>query len=55
VKEGQGPLTGYRLVASVAESAGGNIFIRFIGPEKTVVAGLAKYEQLLSSLQPENR
>lgn len=54
VKERQGPLAGYRLVASVAEGAGGNIFIRFIGPEKTVAAGLAKYEQLLSSLQPGN-
>ena len=31
VKEGQGPLTGYLMVASVAEGAGGNIFIRFIG------------------------
>ncbi|MGA2711731.1 MAG: hypothetical protein ABSG41_01390 [Bryobacteraceae bacterium] len=53
VKEGQGPLTGYRMVASVAEGAGGNIFIRFIGPERTVTAGLAKYEHLLSSLQPQ--
>lgn len=52
VKEGQGPMAGYRMVASVAQGPGGNIFIRFIGPEKTVTAGLAKYEQLLSSLQP---
>jgi hypothetical protein len=44
-------LPGYRMLAAVAEGAGGNIFIRFIGPEKTVTAGLAKYEQLLGSLQ----
>jgi hypothetical protein len=52
VKEGQGALPGYRMLAAIAEGAGGNIFIRFIGPEKTVTAGLAKYEQLLASLQP---
>lgn len=53
VKEGQGPLPKYRMLAAIAEGAGGNIFIRFIGPEKTVTAGLAKYEQLLASLQPK--
>ena len=53
VKEGQGPQAGYRMLAAVAEGAGGNIFIRFIGPEKTVAAGMAKYEQLLTSLQRE--
>jgi hypothetical protein len=52
VKEGQGPLPAYRMLAAIAEGAGGNIFIRFIGPEKTVTAGLAKYEALLDSLQP---
>jgi hypothetical protein len=52
VKEGQGALPGYRMLAAIAEGAGGNIFFRFIGPEKTVAAGLAKYEQLLASLQP---
>jgi hypothetical protein len=52
VKEGQGALPGYRMLAAIAAGAGGNIFIRFIGPEKTVTAGLAKYEQLLASLQP---
>jgi hypothetical protein len=52
VKEGQGALPGYRMLAAIAEGAGGNIFIRFIGPEKTVTAGLAKYEQLLASLEP---
>jgi hypothetical protein len=53
VKEGQGALPGYRMLAAIAEGAGGNIFIRFIGPEKTVTAGLGKYEQLLASLQPK--
>ena len=53
VKEGQGPQSGYHMMAAVAEGPGGNIFIRFIGPEKVVAAGLAKYEQLLASLQRE--
>src|SRR5580698_7396647 len=44
-------MPGYRMLAAIAEGAGGNIFIRFIGPEKTVTAGLAKYEQLLASLR----
>jgi len=50
---GQGAQAGYRMLAAIVEGAGGNIFIRFIGPEKTVTAGLAKYEQLLASLQPK--
>jgi hypothetical protein len=53
VKDGQGALTGYQMLAAIAEGVGGNIFIRFIGPEKTVTAGLAKYEQLIASLQPK--
>ena len=53
VKEGQGPQSGYRMMAAVAEGPGGNIFIRFVGPEKTVAAGQAKYEQLLASIQRE--
>jgi len=53
VKEGQGPQPGYRMIAAVAEGTGGNIFIRFIGPDKAVAAGQAKYEQLLASLQKE--
>jgi len=53
VKEGQGPQSGYRMLAAVAEGPGGNIFIRFIGPERTVTAGQAKYEQLLATLQRE--
>ncbi|HWE53769.1 MAG TPA: hypothetical protein VG273_28520 [Bryobacteraceae bacterium] len=53
VEEGQGPQPGYRMIATVAEGKGGNLFIRFIGPQKTVTAELPKYEQLLSSFQPE--
>jgi hypothetical protein len=53
VKEGQGPIPGYRMIATVAEGPTGNLFIRFIGPEKTVTASLAKYEQLLASFQRE--
>ena len=52
-KEGQGPQAGYRMMAAVATGSGGNIFIRFIGPEKAVGANAAKYEQLLASLGPQ--
>jgi hypothetical protein len=50
---GEAPMPNYRMMAAVAEGSGGNIFIRFIGPEKTVTAGAAKYEQLLNSLERE--
>jgi len=53
VKEGQGPLPNYRMVATVAEGPKGNLFIRFIGPQKTVTTELPKYEQLLSTFQRE--
>jgi len=51
VKEGQGPQPNYRMIATVAEGKTGNLFIRFIGPEKTIAAELPKYEQLLASFQ----
>jgi hypothetical protein len=51
VKEGQGPQPNYRMIATVTEGKTGNLFIRFIGPAKTVSAELPKYEQLLASFQ----
>lgn len=45
------PQPNYRMVATVAEGPKGNLFIRFIGPQKTVAAELPKYEQLLASFQ----
>jgi hypothetical protein len=51
VKAGQSPQPGYRMLATVAEGPGGNIFIRLIGPEKAVAAAQPAYEKLLLSLQ----
>lgn len=51
VREGQGPQPNYRMMAAVAEGPGGNIFFRFIGPEKSVTANAAGFEELLSSIE----
>ena len=42
---------GYRLLGAIIESPGGNIFVKFVGPVKTVSANQAKFEQLLNSFQ----
>jgi hypothetical protein len=44
---------GYRLLGAIVEAPGGNIFIKFTGPAKTIAANQAKFEQLLSSVQPD--
>jgi hypothetical protein len=43
---------GYRLLGAVVETPGGNIFLKFTGPAKTIAANQAKFEQLLTSFQP---
>jgi hypothetical protein len=49
----EGPHANYRMVATVAEGPKGNLFIRFIGPQKTVTSEMPKYEQLISTFQRE--
>lgn len=44
---------GYRLLGAIVEGPGGNIFIKCTGPSKTVAANQPKFEQLLTSFQPE--
>jgi len=44
------PKSDYRMVAAIVEGPGGNIFVKFTGPVKTVTANVAKYEQLLNSI-----
>jgi hypothetical protein len=44
---------GYRLLGAIVEGPGGNVFIKFAGPLKTVDANRPKFEQLLASFQPE--
>ena len=44
---------GYRLLGAIVEAPGGNIFVKFTGPAKTIAANQAKFEQLLTSFQPD--
>lgn len=44
-------VSGYRLLGAIIEGPGGNLFIKFTGPAKTVAANSAKYQQLLSSFE----
>jgi hypothetical protein len=46
-------VAGYRLLGAIVEAPGGNIFVKFSGPAKTVAANQPKFEQLLTSFQPE--
>jgi hypothetical protein len=43
---------GYRLLGAIVEAPGGNIFVKFTGPLKTIAANQQKFEQLLASFQP---
>jgi hypothetical protein len=43
----------YRLLGAIVEGGGGNIFVKFTGPDKTVVANRAKFQELLTSFQPD--
>ncbi len=44
-------VTGYRLLGAIVEGPGGNIFIKFTGPVKTVAASQPKFQQLLDSFE----
>jgi hypothetical protein len=44
-------VTGYRLLGAIVEGPGGNIFIKFTGPAKTVAASQPKFQQLLDSFE----
>jgi len=41
---------GYRMLGAIVENAAGNIYIKFAGPTKTIVANQAKFDQLLNSI-----
>jgi hypothetical protein len=43
--------SGYRLLGAIIESPGGNVFIKFTGPAKTMAANQAKFQQLLDSFE----
>jgi hypothetical protein len=44
-------VSGYRLLGAIVESPGGNVFIKFTGPAKTMAANQAKFQQLLDSFE----
>lgn len=48
-KGNSAPAKDYRLLGAIVEGPGGNIFIKFTGPAKTVAANQANYQQLLNS------
>jgi hypothetical protein len=47
------PVPGYRLLGAIVAGVGGNVFVKFTGPAKTIAANQQKFELLLSSFQPD--
>jgi hypothetical protein len=45
------PVLDYRLLGTIIENSGGNIFLKFSGPSLTVAANQARFEKLLTSFQ----
>ncbi len=45
--------SGYRLLGAIIEGPGGNLFIKFTGPLKSIAANQQKFAQLLDSFQKE--
>ena len=45
------PVSGYRLLGAIVEGPGGNVFIKFTGPAKTMAANQAKFQQLIDSFE----
>jgi hypothetical protein len=43
----------YRLLGAIVEGPGGNVFIKFTGPARTIAASQAEFEQLLNSVERE--
>ena len=46
-------VAGYRLLGAIIEGPGGNVFVKFTGPAKTIAANQQKFEQLLASFQKD--
>lgn len=45
------PKPGYRMLGAIVENPGGNLYIKFSGPAKTIAANQAKFDQLLGSFE----
>jgi hypothetical protein len=44
---------GYRLLGAILESPGGNVYLKFSGPVKTIAANERSFQQLLESFQKQ--
>jgi hypothetical protein len=44
---------GYRLLGAIVENPGGNVFLKFTGPERTIAANQQHFTQLLDSFQKQ--
>ena len=44
---------GYRLLGAIIENLGGNVFLKFTGPEKVITTNQQKFEQMLESFVKE--
>ena len=42
---------GYRLLGAIVEGPGGNVFVKFTGPAKTMTANQPKFRQLIESFE----
>ncbi len=49
----QTPKAGTRMLTAIVEGPGGNLFVKFTGPEKTVTGNSAKFQALVSSFHKE--
>ncbi|HKT81595.1 MAG TPA: hypothetical protein VJP86_15315 [Vicinamibacterales bacterium] len=45
------PVPGYRLLGAIVEGPGGSVFVKFTGPQNTVMANQAKFDTFLKSFQ----
>jgi hypothetical protein len=46
-------MKGYRLLGAIVEGPGGNVFLKFTGPDKLIAANKQKFYQLVQSFQKE--
>jgi hypothetical protein len=51
--EAKAAKAGYRLLGAIIEDTGGNVFLKFTGPAKTIAAGERAFNQLLESFQKQ--
>jgi hypothetical protein len=47
-------IKGYRLLGAIVEGPGGNVFLKFTGPDKLVTANKEKFRQLVASFQKDS-